>query len=115
MALTDWQKVEIKLVADKYLGKRNREIAAHTDKLRVDYRIDGQSVYIFEHRKSLQGEGFDDFDVAKATFVSTTQKWKLFWMMRDLKWHSYMEHPLHEDIESVFKCVDEDACCAFWG
>lgn len=75
MALTDWQKAEIKVAADKYLGKRNQEIAAHTDKLRVDYR----------------------------------------WMMRDLKWHSYMEEPLHNDIESVFKCVDEDACCAFWG
>ena len=67
MALTDWQKEEIKLVADKYLGKRNQEIAVHTDKLRVDYRIDGQSVYIFEHRKSLQGEGFDDFDVVLAS------------------------------------------------
>lgn len=115
MTLTDWQKAEIKVATDKYLGKRNQEIAAHKDNLRVDYRIDGQSVYIFEHRKSWQGEGFDDFDVAKTTFVSTTQKWKLFWMMRDLKWHSYMEAPLHDDIESVFKCVDEDACCVFWG
>ena len=52
MALTDWQKVEIKLVADKYLSKRNQEIAAHTDKLRVDYRIDGQSVYILSIEKA---------------------------------------------------------------
>lgn len=52
MALTDWQKAEIKVAADKYLGKRNQEIAAHTDKLRVDYKIDGQSVYIFD-----QGSG----------------------------------------------------------
>lgn len=61
------------------------------------------------------GDGFEDFDVAKATFVTTTQKWKLFWMMRDLKWHSYLEEPEHENIESVFRCVYEDAVCAFWG
>lgn len=115
MVLTDWQKAEIKVAADKYLGKRNKEIAAHTDQLRVDYRIEGQSVYIFEHRKRWKGEGFADFEVAKATYVATTKKWKLFWMMRDLKWHAYMEDPIHDDIESVFKCVDEDDCCAFWG
>jgi len=115
MALTDWQKAEIKVAADKYLGKRNEMIAAQTDQFRVEYRIEGQSVYIYEHRKMWRGDGFQDIDVAKATYVGTTNKWKLFWMMRDLKWHSYYDEPEHDDIESVFKCVDEDATCAFWG
>lgn len=74
MTLTDWQKAEIKVATDKYLGKRNQEIAAYKDNLRVDYRIDGQSVYIFKHRKSWQGEGFDDFDVAKNHFCFDNTK-----------------------------------------
>ena len=115
MALTDWQKAEIKVVADKYLGTRNKIIAEHTDQLSVGYRIEGQSVYIFEHRKMWHGEVFQDIDVAKATYVGTTKKWKLFWMMRDLKWHSYFDEPEHDNIESVFKCVDKDTMCAFWG
>ncbi|MBO4729824.1 MAG: DUF3024 domain-containing protein [Spirochaetaceae bacterium] len=35
-------------------------------------------------------------------------------MLRDLKWHGYEIDMIHDDIESVFKCVDEDECCAFW-
>ncbi len=115
MALTNWQEAEIKVAADKYLGNRNKMIAAHTDELSVNYRIEGQSVYIFEHRKTWRGNEFQDIDVAKATYVCTTKKWKLFWMMRDLKWHSYIAEPEHEDIESVFRCVNEDAACAFLG
>ncbi len=74
MALTDWQKAEIKVAANKYLEKRNREIAAHTDQLRVGYRIEGQSVFIFEHRKRWKDEGFDDFDVAKAMLLRIQNK-----------------------------------------
>lgn len=113
MALTEWQKAEIKVMAKKYLGKKNDEIACHTKDLRIDYRIEGQSLYIFEHRKTFSG-AFEDFDVAKTTYVSTIKKWKLFWMMRDLKWHAYID-TFHDDIESVFKCIDKDELCAFWG
>ena len=35
MTLTDWQKAEIKVATDKYLGKRNQEIAAHKDNLEL--------------------------------------------------------------------------------
>ena len=31
------------------------------------------------------------------------------------KWHGYELEIIHDDIESVFKCVDEDESCAFWG
>lgn len=115
MAFTEWQLAEIKVAANKYLGKKNAIIAEHTDKLKCEYRIEGQSVIIFKRQKSYMGTGYEEFDVAKATYRKTSNDWKLFCMLRDLKWHGYEPGMIHEDIESIFKCVDEDECCAFWG
>ena len=35
--------------------------------------------------------------VAKATYISKTNRWKIYWMRADLKWHAYPPHP-----EAVF-------------
>ena len=115
MALTDWQLAEIKLVADKYLGKRNEMIGEHIDQVKCEYRIEGQSVIIYERRKKFMGEDYENFDIAKATYRKATDDWKLFWMRRDLKWHGYELGMFHKDIESVFLFVDEDGTGAFWG
>ena len=51
MAFTEWQLAEIKIAVNKYLGKRNEMIGEHTDQLKCEYRIEGQSVIIYERRK----------------------------------------------------------------
>ena len=68
MAFTEWQLAEIKVAANKYLGKKNAIIAEHTDQLKCEYRIEGQSVIIFKRQKSYMGTGYEEFDVAKATY-----------------------------------------------
>ncbi|MBO4438510.1 MAG: DUF3024 domain-containing protein [Spirochaetaceae bacterium] len=115
MALTEWQLAEIKVAADKYLGKRNAMISEWSDQEKCEYRIEGLSVIIFERRKSYMGTGYENFDVAKATYRKTSNDWKLFCMRQDLKWHGYELDIIHDNIESVFRCVDKDECCAFWG
>lgn len=115
MAFTEWQQAEIKTAADKYLGRRNEMIGEHLDQVKCEYKIEGQSVIIYEYRKQFQGDGYIDMEIAKVTYRKTSNDWKLFWMPSDLKWHVYEQDMIHEDIFSVFKCVDEDECCAFWG
>ena len=115
MAFTEWQLAEIKIAADKYLGKRNEMIGEHIDQVKCEYRVEDQSVIIYEKRKQFMGDGYINIDVAKATYRKASDDWKLFWMRRDMKWHGYELAMFHEDIESVFKFVDEDQSGAFWG
>ena len=69
----------------------------------------------YERRKEFMGEGYINFDIAKATYRKVSDDWKLFWMRRDMKWHGYELAMFHDDIESVFRFVDEDQSGAFWG
>ena len=115
MAFTEWQLEEIKIAADKYLGKRNEMIGEHIDQVKCEYRVEGQSVIIYEKRKQFMGDGYINIDVAKATYRKASDDWKLFWMRRDMKWHCYELAMFHKDIESVFRFVDEDQSGAFWG
>lgn len=115
MAFSEWQLAEIKLAADKYLGKRNEMIGEHIDQVKCEYKIEGSSIIIYEHRKQFQGEGYFDFDVAKATWRQKTGDWKLFWKRRDDKWHGYEPEEIHKDINSVFDCVDSDQYGCLWG
>ena len=68
MAFTEWQQSEIKTAADKYLGRRNEMIGEHLDQVKCEYKIEGQSVIIYEHRKQIQGDGYIDMEIAKATY-----------------------------------------------
>lgn len=52
--------------------------------------------------------------MAKATYVRTRKHWGVFWMRRDLKWHSYDPQPVVETIEEFLEIVDRDQlCCSF--
>jgi hypothetical protein len=83
------------------------------DKLDLGYRIDGQSVVIYETRTRWDNpDVFVEAFVAKATYVKSKKIWKIFWVRQDLKWHSYPHCPIVENIEDFFNviCLDERAC-----
>lgn len=86
------------------------------DKLDIGFRITGQSIEIFEIRPMFSDPGSKhEIPVAKTTFVRTQGVWKIYWQMRDLKWHSYEPKAEAQTLEEFLKTVDEDAYCAFWG
>lgn len=82
----------------------------------IDVKVEGMSLIIYQMMAGFP-EGTADvyFPIAKATYRKATDDWKLFWQKRDLKWHGYEIDMVHEDIESVFKAINEDSCCCFWG
>lgn len=87
------------------------------DKLDVSYKIEGQSIFVFEIRPiyfSTKNEK-QECMVAKATFVKAKNHWKVFWRRADLKWHLYKPHPTVKTINEFINLIREDELSCFWG
>ena len=85
-------------------------------KLDFGYRIENQSVILFEIRPEWQNpENVLELPFAKSTFVKTTNRWKIFWQRQDLKWHGYEPVPYVDKFEDFLSVVSEDACACFFG
>jgi hypothetical protein len=80
------------------------------------FRIEGQSVILFEIRPDWRNPGEKhEHPVAKATFVTSRGRWKLYWQRADLKWHLYEPEPLCDQLTDVLDVVKADAFGCFWG
>lgn len=80
------------------------------------YRIEGQSVSIFEVRPDWQNPNEQiEIPVAKATYIKAKELWKVFWQMSDLKWHSYEHAPTVKSFKDFLSLVAEDKHSCFFG
>lgn len=115
MALTEKQTQEIIKAGEAFLAKRRPNVEIR-DQLDLAYRIEGQSVFIYEIRPvwNMPSEIMES-DVAKTTFVKTKNHWKVFWMRADLKWHSYPPNPSVNSIKHFFDLVEKDKHACFFG
>ena len=84
--------------------------------LDIGYRITGQNFEIFEIRpRWKQPDITQEISVAKATYIKSKKKWKLYWMRSDLKWHRYEPLSDTKSLQDVLKEIGEDPYCCFWG
>lgn len=92
----------------------------------VGCRITGQSVVIFETAPDwVDKTKMMEMPVAKATFVRRRNRWRVFWMKRDLRWHGYEPAPEVASLEAFLDpnassgpssaSVHQDAYSCFWG
>ncbi len=115
MAFEQFTFKKIEALADEFIERR-RHPANLRQKLDLSFRIDGQSVIIFEIRPQ-----WDDpmskieSMVAKATFVRSQKIWKVYWQRADLKWHPYEPAPQVNRFEDFLEIVDQDGFGCFWG
>jgi len=115
MAFTSAQTADIEAAMADFLARR-RPPAEIRDKLDLAWRIDGQSVVIFSIRPLWRGDSQKIEDpVAKATYVRSVNRWRVYWQRADLKWHGYEPHPQAVFFEEFLAVVDEDENCCFWG
>ena len=85
-------------------------------KLDLGFRIEGQSVELFEIRPDWQDSTQTmEFPVAKTTFVRSQNRWKIYWMRRDLKWHGYDPMLEVRSLEAFLHVVDRDEYGCFLG
>lgn len=115
MAFTTKQKTDIESAMEDFM-RRRRPPEHIRDRLDFGWRIEGQSVVLYEIRpfwrdSSQKIEG----PVAKATYVRTVNRWRIYWQRADLKWHSYYPHPEAVFFEEFLTIVDEDEEGCFWG
>jgi hypothetical protein len=86
MALNDLELARVKKIVGAFIERR-RPPAHLRSKLDLGFRVSGQSVVIFEIRPVWRGRPGEKHEhgAAKATYVKSTNHWKVFWLRRDLK------------------------------
>lgn len=115
MPIDALQTVEIIEVMENYLS-RNRPPEHIRKQLDLGYKIENQSILIFEIRPQWNNSDIIiEHPAAKTTFVKTTNTWKVYWMRADLKWHSYSPKPVVKSLQEFIKLVEKDEYCCFFG
>ena len=115
MAISEIELKRCQKAIEVFLEKRRPPLQIR-DKLDVNCRVDGQSVEVEEIRPDWQDESKKiSRSTAKATYVKTTNEWKVYWMRQDLKWHRYEPYPTAKSLADFLNVVDQDAHCCFFG
>ncbi|MCL1074887.1 DUF3024 domain-containing protein [Shewanella dokdonensis] len=115
MALSEFEIKKIEKAGAAFLAKHRPPLNIRS-KLDLGWRLENQSVYIFEIQPVWNNpEEYQSLDIAKSTFVRSQGVWKLYWMRRDLKWHSYKPESQVTTIEQAFNVVSQDQYGCFFG
>jgi Protein of unknown function (DUF3024) len=85
-------------------------------KVRVGYRIAGNSVILYEERPAFHPPyDWQELVVAKFTYVETRRQWRLYCQHRDRRWHAYQALPAAANLSTLLNEVDRDPTGIFWG
>ena len=115
MAFTELEAKRVERGLAAFLKKR-RPSAHLRSEVDISYRIDGQSVEIFEIRPRWNDPTVKvESPFAKTVFVRSRQAWKIYWRRADLKWHAYAPTPLVRTFDEFIAIVDEDESACFFG
>ncbi len=115
MAIDFLQTVDIIEVMENYI-ERKRPPLHIRDQLDLSYKIEDQSVVVFEIRPLWNNPNEKiEVPVAKATFVKASNNWKVFWRKADMKWYSYKPNPTADTLAEFVNLVEEDKHYCFWG
>jgi hypothetical protein len=87
------------------------------DKIRLTYKIRGNSITIYENRPPWDGSmrEWTSLAVAQIRYDEKTGKWGLYWADRNDRWHEYWDINPTKKIEAILKEIDEDPTGIFWG
>lgn len=115
MALSDLQREHIEQAVSGFMN-RQRPPEHIRPQLDFGYRIEGQSLELFEIRPRWDDPSkMMEEAIAKATYVSSRNIWKIYWQRADLKWHRYDPQPEVNSVEDFLAVVEEDEYACFFG
>lgn len=115
MTFNDLDIKRIEKAMATFLAKRRPPLHIRPE-LDISYRLNGQSIEIFEIRPQWDNPSIiREHPFAKATFVRTQNLWKVFWKRSDLKWHAYEPAAIVKSIDEFLAAVDADQYCCFFG
>ena len=116
VALSELEAARVRKAVGGFVERR-RPPPHIRPKLDLGFRVLGQSVGLFEVRPVWRGAPGEKQEqpFAKATYVRTRGRWRVFWQRRDLKWHGYEPAPEVGTIEEFVTLVQEDRYACFFG
>jgi Protein of unknown function (DUF3024) len=116
MALTQIELARVRKGMDAFLSRRRPPVHIRHE-LDIAYRISGQSIEVFESRPRWRGKPgeIQETPVAKASYLRSRNIWRVYWMRKDLKWHSYEPVKEVRSIDAFCEVVDKDEHCCFFG
>lgn len=113
--LSEFEQKRSERILNSFI-ERKRPPTHVRNKLDLAYRLTGQSVEIFEIRPLWdEPEKRIEEPVAKATYVKSKKRWKVYWQRADLKWHAYDPCPEVVHLEDFIDLVEHDEFCCFFG
>ncbi|MDA0745376.1 MAG: DUF3024 domain-containing protein [bacterium] len=115
MALSDFEILKIEKAVAGFMERRRPPLHIRSE-LDFGYRIDGQSLELFEIRPQWDSPSEKvEQAIAKTTYVKRTRTWKVYWQRADLKWHCYDPVPEVESIKDFLDLVEADEFACFFG
>ena len=115
MAIDILKTAEIIEAMENFIERR-RPPEHIREKLDLGYKIEEQSIIVFEIRPKWDNPKIiREHPVAKTTFIKAKNHWKVFWLRADLNWHSYKPNATVKSIKEFCKLVEEDDYCCFFG
>ena len=103
---------------DRTVGSlcRRKSPPEHRQEVRIEYRIHGHEVLIYETRPPFHDPAhWTEHGVAKLRFVRTAGEWRLFWQRASLKWQSYEPFASSRDLGELVAEVERDPHGCFFG
>jgi hypothetical protein len=115
MALYVMNAVETIEIMENYISKI-RPPKEMRDKLDINYRIENQSIILFEIRPVWNDKTkYLTHDFAKTTFDKKNSAWKIYWLRANLKWNLYKPKPTVQKLPDFLKVIDLDKFGCFKG
>jgi hypothetical protein len=86
------------------------------DKVRLKYKIRGNSVTLFEERPTFTDPGlWIDIKLAQFRFDPSDGQWTLYYADRNSRWHLYFGIESTKAFDTLLNEVDDDPTGIFWG
>jgi len=115
MGLDVMNTVDTIEIMENYISKIRPPIEIK-DKLDINYRIENQSIILFEIRPVWNDKTkYQTFDFAKATLNKKGNAWKIYWLRAGLKWNLYKPKPEVEKLLDFLLAIELDKFGCFRG
>ena len=115
MAISEFEIKRVEKTMEAYVDRTRLPVHIRNE-LDIAYRIENQSVELFEVRPAFQNPNQKiEHAIAKATYVKRAKEWRLYWMRADLKWHRYDPVPEVDSLDDFLKIIEEDSNGCFYG
>lgn len=115
MSLSEFENEAVDMAVRDYVARR-RPPEHLRDRLDLAFTWDGSDVILFEVRPRWDDPSVKIHEhLARAKYVKSRKKWKVYWMRADFRWHLYPPLPEVDDIAAFLDEVERDPHGCFWG